>query len=71
MAQLALGRRQECCEVLPWGHLLALDPPGFPSTLLHSGLSVGYMTSLGRQTVSPASPVQSARAEPKDNKIEA
>lgn len=71
MAQLTLGRGLECCGVLPWGHLLALDPPGFPSTLLHSALSVVYMTSLGRQTVTPASPVQSARAKPKENEIKA
>lgn len=71
MAQLVLGRWLGCCQVLPLGDLPALDPPGFPRTLLRSGLSVVYMTSLGRRTVTPATQVQNAGAKTKDNKIKA
>lgn len=71
MAQLTPGRGLECWQVLPLGDLLALDPPGFPGTLLRSGLSVVYMTSLGRGTVTPATRVQNAGAKTKDNEINA
>jgi len=51
--------------------VLALDPPRFPRTLLHSGLSAVYMTSLGRGTVTPATQVQNSGAKTKDNETKA